>query len=134
MYRGSVHAARLSCGSSLSELRPSALFTDTTDSANMGASSLTFEADSDIFLLQLAAQVLMSPSHLLQPDGYRLSWRLVKRLCLQMTPGSPDDFPYSCRPGSITLPGEDGSPLVQLLLHQLITASGCQLCTGTRLV
>lgn len=56
------------------------------------------------------------------------------RLCLQMTPGSPDYFPYPSRPGSIRFyqcislpgPGEDGSPLPLLLLHQLITASGCR--------
>lgn len=56
------------------------------------------------------------------------------RLYLQKTPGSPDDISYPSLPGSIectSLPGEDGSPLLQLLPHQLITASGCQLHTGS---
>lgn len=92
---------------------------------------LTLKAGNVIFFSQLLCRNSDQSLGVFLPCWHQLPWR-YNRLCLQWH-RDPQYFPYPFRPGSISvsLPGEDGSPLLRHLLHQLITASGCQLYTGS---
>lgn len=93
------------------------------------ASSLTFKAGNVIFLSQLWCRNSGESFWYLPPRLTPVVLASYNRLCHQTTPGSPDDFPYPSRPGSsVSLcRGKMAHLLLQLLLHQLITASGSQL-------